>query len=172
MKNWHGIMKIEEIIHSDANGKELYKEENVYNILHGQGEETILSAIFAGGPNNNAYIPINYYLGLDNRSTISEGQTLASLVGEPSGNGYSRQPVSSTTGFTIINNGGVYQARSNVVIFAAVTGSWGPVVNIFLTNSSSGTTGKLYSTAVLSAPIVLSAGENVSARFSMALRNC
>jgi hypothetical protein len=29
MKNWHGIMKIEEIIHSDANGKELYKEENV-----------------------------------------------------------------------------------------------------------------------------------------------
>ena len=53
---------------------------------------------------------------------------LANLSGEPSGNGYSRQPVSSTTGFTIINNGGVYQARSNVVIFAAVTGSWGPVV--------------------------------------------
>ena len=128
--------------------------------------------MFVGGSANNSFIPTNYYLGLDNRATLSENQTLSDLVGEPSGNGYSRQPLSSSGGFTVINNGGIYQARSNVVVFAAVTGSWGPVVNIFLTNVSAGTSGKLYSTAVLTAPIILSAGETVTARFSMALRNC
>lgn len=172
MKNWHGIMKIDEIIHRNLSGQIVYKEEDVYNILHLQGEQTILSAVFVGGSVNNTFIPNNYYLGLDNRATITENQTLANLVGEPSGNGYSRQPLSSSGGFTVINNGGIYQARSNVVVYAAVIGSWGPVVNIFLTNSSSGSSGQLYSTAVLTAPISLSAGETITARFSMALRNC
>lgn len=94
------------------------------------------------------------------------------MSGEPSGNGYSRQPASSTTGFTIVNAGGIYQARSNIVIFAAITGSWGPVINLFLTDASSGTVGNLYSTAILSTPIILSAGETISVRFSMALKNC
>ena len=172
MKNWHGIMKIDEIVQKDQYGKEIYREENIYNILHAQGEMKILSAVFIGGPTNNAYIPANYYLGLDNRATIAVDQTLASLAGEPSGTGYSRQPVSSTTGFSIVANGNVYQARSNIVIFAAVSGSWGPVSNLFLTDASSGTTGFLYSTAVLTSPIILSAGETISVRFSMALKNC
>jgi hypothetical protein len=172
MKNWHGIMKIDEIIQKDPDGKVIYKEENIYNILHAQGEERILSAVFLGGPTNNTYIPSSYYLGLDNRATISSDQTLASLSGEPSGNGYSRQPASSVTGFSIINNGGVYQARSNVIIFAAVVGSWGPVINLFLTDASSGTAGNLYSTAVLASPIIISAGETISVRFSLALKNC
>ena len=172
MKNWHGIMKIDEIIQKDYDGNILYKEENVYNILHSQGEQRILSAVFIGGPTNNPYIPANYYLGLDNRATISAAQTLANLSGEPAGNGYSRQPASSTTGFSITDTGGVYQAKSNIIIFAAVTGSWGPVINLFLTDSSSGTSGNLYSTAVLASPIILSSGETISVRFSLALKNC
>lgn len=172
MKNWHGIMKIDEIVQKDHAGRTIYKEENIYNILHSQGEERILSAVFIGGPTNNAYIPTNYYLGLDNRSSINASQTLADLSGEPSGSGYSRQPVSSVTGFTIINNSGVYQARSNVIIFAAISGSWGPVSNLFLTDASSGSSGNLYSTAVLATPIILSSGETISVRFSLALKNC
>ena len=172
MKNWHGIMKIEEILHKNSNGDILYKEENIYNILHNQGEERILSAVFLGGPSNNSFIPANYYLGLDNRATISVTQTLNDLSGEPYGNGYSRQPVSSTTGFSITNNGTSCQARSNIVIFAATSGSWGPVINLFLTDASAGTSGYLYSTAVLASPIILSAGETISVRFTMALKNC
>lgn len=172
MKNWHGIMKIDEIVQKDQDGKVVFKEENVYNILHLEGEETILSAVFLGGPTNNSYIPTNYYLGLDNRASVSANQTLSDLVGEPSGSGYSRQPASSTTGFTIVNNGGIFQARSNIIIFAAVSGSWGPVGNLFLTDISSGTSGNLYSTAVLSSPIILSSGETISVRFSLALKNC
>lgn len=172
MKNWHGIMKIDEIIHKNNDGNILYKEENIYNILHNQGEERILSAVFIGGSANNSFIPANYYLGLDNRATVSVSQTLASLSGEPYGNGYSRQPASSTTGFTITNDGTTCQARSNIIIFAATSGSWGPVINLFLTDASSGTSGNLYSTAVLSSPIILSAGETISVRFSLALKNC
>jgi hypothetical protein len=172
MKNWRGIMKIDEIIHNDNNGNVLFKEENIYNILHNEGEEQILSAVFTGGSTNNSFIPANYFLGLDNRTIVTATQTLANLSGEPSGSGYSRQPSSSTTGFTIINTGGVYQAKSNIVIFAAITGSWGPVINLFLTDVSSGTSGNLYSTAVLSSPIILSSGETISVRFSMALKNC
>jgi hypothetical protein len=170
--NWHGIMKIEEIIHYGLNGEILYKENDIYNILHNEGESRILSAVFLGGPSNNAFIPSNYYLGMDNRTTITANQTLANLSGEPAGNGYSRQPCSSTTGFSIVAVGDVYQARSNIVIFAAITGSWGPVANLFLTDSSSGTSGNLYSTAVLSTPIILSSGGTISVRFSMALKNC
>jgi hypothetical protein len=172
MKNWHGIMKIDEIVQTDHDGKILFKEENIYNILHSQGEERILSAVFVGGPSSNSFIPSNYYLGMDNRTTITANQTLANLSGEPAGNGYSRQPCSSTTGFSIVAVGDVYQARSNIVIFAAITGSWGPVANLFLTDSSSGTSGNLYSTAVLSTPIILSSGGTISVRFSMALKNC
>ncbi len=172
MKNWHGIMKIDEIVQKDHTGKTIFKEENIYNILHAQGEERILSAVFIGGPTNNAYIPANYYLGLDNRTSITADQTLSNLAGEPAGSGYSRQPASSTTGFTVVNNASVYQARSNVIIFAAVSGSWGPVKNLFLTDVSSGTSGNLYSTAVLSSPIILSSGETISVRFSLALKNC
>ena len=172
MKNWHGIMKIDEIIQKDNNGKIIYQEENIYNILHLQGEERILSAVFLGGPTNNSYIPANYFLGLDNRGTVTASQTLADLSGEPAGSGYSRQPASSTTGFSIVNNNGVYQARSNIIIFAAVAGSWGPVINLFLTDASSGSSGNLYSTAVLASPIILSSGETISVRFSLALKNC
>ena len=172
MKNWHGIMKIDEIIHKNIEGEILFKEENILNILHNQGEERILSAVFTGGSTNNSFIPANYYLGLDNRATITVNQTLSSLSGEPYGNGYSRQPARSTTGFSIVNDGTTCQARSNVIIFAAVAGSWGPVINLFLTDASSGITGNLYSTAVLSSPIILSSGETISVRFSMALKNC
>jgi len=172
MKNWNGIMKIDEIIQKDNNGKIIYQEENIYNILHLQGEERILSAVFLGGPTNNSYIPSNYFLGLDNRGTVTASQTLADLSGEPAGSGYSRQPASSTTGFSIVNNNGVYQARSNIIIFAAVAGSWGPVINLFLTDASSGSSGNLYSTAVLASPIILSSGETISVRFSLALKNC
>lgn len=172
MDNWHGIMKINEIVQKDHNGKTIFKEENIYNILHNQGEETILSAVFIGGPASNSYIPNNYYLGLDNRSTITADQTLSDLSGEPSGSGYSRQPSSSVTGFSIVNANGAYQARSNIIIFAAVAGTWGPVSNLFLTDVSSGASGNLYSTAVLSSPIILSAGETISVRFSLALKNC
>lgn len=171
-KIWHGIMKIEELLHLDSSGNILYKENDIYNILHLEGEERILSSVFLGGPVNNTYIPANYYLGLDNRATLSISDTLASLVGEPSGFGYARQPVSSSTGFNLIVSTNTVQARSNVTLFSATTNSWGPVSNLFLCNVSSGTSGQLYSSATLNKSLIVNTGESVSVRFAMTLKNC
>ncbi len=170
--NWHGIMKIEEFLHIGKNGEILYKENDIYNILHNEGESRILSAVFLGGPTNNTYIPANYYLGLDNRASLTVTQTLADLVGEPGGYGYARQPVSSSTGFSLVTTTTSIQARSSVVIFSATTNSWGPVTNLFLTNVSSGTSGQLYSSAPLNNQVIVNTGESISVRFAMTLKNC
>jgi hypothetical protein len=170
--NWHGIMKIEEFIHFDKNGNILHKENDIYNILHNEGESRILSAVFLGGATSNPYIPSNYYLGLDARPSLSVSQTLADLVGEPSGYGYARQPVSSSTGFTLVTTSTTVQARSSVVVFSATTNSWGPVTNLFLTNISNGTSGQLYSSAPLNNQVIVNTGESISVRFAMTLKNC
>lgn len=171
-KKWPGIMKIEEIIHYDTNNNIKYKDSNIFNILHAEGEDRILRALFTGGPSNNTFIPTNYFLGLDNRGTLSEDQTLSSLIGEPAGFGYARQPLSSLTGFNIIVSSTSVQARSNVVLFSSTTNSWGPVKNLFLTNVSTGTSGQLYSTAPLNSSVIVAPGESISVRFAMSLKNC
>jgi hypothetical protein len=172
-KDWHGILIVDEF-KVCRNDEVIFAEENLHNILHIGGESQILSALFIGGPGPaiNPYIPSIYYVGLDNRSALSVSDTLSSLSGEPPSGGYNRQPISSTTGFTIVTEGTTVKAKSGVIVFSATGSSWGPVKNIFLTNISSGTAGILYSSVPLGSNVIVSAGDTVSVRFSMALRNC
>jgi len=172
-KDWHGILRLDEFI-IKRDDKVLFSTGNLYNILHTQGEAQILSALFLGGPTSNSYIPTLYYLGLDARGTLATSDTLSSLVAEPSTGGYSRQPVSSTTGFTIVTEGSTVLAKSGVLAFSATGSNWGPVSNMFLTNVASGTGGILYSSVSLgvSGGVTVNNGESVSMRFSMALSNC
>lgn len=170
-KDWNGILKIEELL-IKRNEEIIYKVNDLYNILHTEGEAEILRALFIGGPTSNAYIPSLYYLGLDDRATLAASDTLATLSGEPSSGGYTRQPISSTTGFTLVESGSTVKAKSGVIIFSATGSSWGPVRNMFLTNVATGTSGILYSSIPIGSNVTVANGDDISLRFSMALKNC
>lgn len=136
------------------------------SILHNEGEQFLLSVLFAGTSS-----PSNYYLGLDNRTTLTATDTLASLVGEPTVNGYARQPISSSS-FTVVSTFGAYQANTPIVTFSAAGGSWGPVSNLFLSTSLDNS-GKLIATVTLNqSNLTLINGQIIRVRMGLALRDC
>jgi hypothetical protein len=169
--NWNGLMRVLEIYHADSKGNILWEQSNIGNMLHNSGEQFLLNALFSGGP-TNTFIPNFYFLGLDNRVAISAGDIMAGLVGEPTTNGYTRQPVSSTTGFQIATGpNDNYRATSPIVTFRATGGSWGPVQNIFLTDKQD-LTGYLIASANLGSPFTMADGDTVSLRLGLTLRDC
>lgn len=169
-KDWPGIMQvlwIEQI----RNGKVIYREEKVLNMLHFLGDEYLLQALFLGGNSPNLYIPDQYYLGLDSRSIIAVDDVMADVLNEPFINGYTRQPVSSTNGFVIEIVGGVHRATAAIVGFSAIGGSWGPVSNIFLSDKPNNT-GVLISSAKLTNPVTVASGDTVNMQMALSLRYC
>lgn len=170
MVNWNGILRIIEIQHRNSKGEILWEDKNILNMLHQDGEEFLLRAAFYGGP-LSSIIPENYYLGLDNRPTVAVDNTMDSLVGEPNiSHGYARQAVSSTETFNINFQVDHYVATSPIVAFHA-TQQWGPVSNLFITDTGDNT-GYLIATAQLSASIIVDAGNSVTMRIGMQLRTC
>jgi hypothetical protein len=167
---WHGIMKIFEITQSDSKGNIIFKENNILNLLHNEGEEFILRAAFAGGQ-VSMIIPENYFLGLDGRTTIDVLDTIDSLIAEPTSGGYQRQIVSSSGDFSINFENDHYVAVSPIVTFRATSGSWGPVRNLFLTDKINNS-GFLISSVPLSSAIFLSVGDIVTMRIGMQLKDC
>ena len=169
--NWHGIMKITEA-KQIRNGIVIWEAKNMYNLLHSDGEDYILKTLFY---NDGTSPPTSYYLGLDARGTIAYADTMASITGEPSTNGYSRQPLNSSstgsTGWTITSETSLHKALSNVVSFSASGGGYGPCPNLFLTNKSDNT-GKLISSVVLSTPATLASGDTLSLRMTLSLKDC
>lgn len=166
-KNWHGILKIDEFLIHNQNYEIIYKEENIHNILHQEGELLILNTMFL-----NSTPPSSFYIGLDNRSTLGFANNLTDLSGEPYSNGYARQQILPAQ-FTIsLTSGSNYQVTGPIVNFVATLGNWGPVQNLFLTTVSTGTGGILISSARLSQPVSLSPPNIVSMKFSFALSNC
>jgi hypothetical protein len=165
-RNWHGLMKVLTFQHLGADGTVLFEQKNILNTLHLNGEEYALSVLFAG-----MAIPTNYYVGLDARAVPAVADTMSSLVNEPTTNGYFRQPVSSTTGFLLQQNGLIWQATSSVVQYVATGGSWGPVTNIWLTTRPDNL-GVLVCTSILDQAVTLNSGESILMRIGMALQNC
>ena len=99
-KDWHGIVRILEVKHLDKNGNVLWQANNLYNMLHSDGEALLLNALFVGGKQSNDFIPTNYYFGLDGRTNIAADDTLDDVAAiEPAGNGYQRAAVSSSGQF-------------------------------------------------------------------------
>jgi len=156
-KDWRGLIKIKKIQHLSKIGEVLWESSNIHNTLHLDGELFILNAVFAGGQ-DNTFIPDFYYFGLDNRATIAAADTMASLENEPSTNGYVRQDAASLGQFSVVLNAGHYRAESPVIAFAAsITGGWGPIRNLFLTDEPDGT-GSLISSVALSGGAEISVG--------------
>jgi hypothetical protein len=169
-KNWNGLIKVLEIWKTDAQGNTVWKDTNLYNTLHLSGEEFILAAVFSGGV-ENAFIPENYYFGLDNRSEIDASDTMETITDEPTANGYERVSVASSDVFTISLSGDHYRATGPIISFSASGGSWGPVGNLFMTTTDDGS-GALIASVPLSQAVTVDAGETINLRMGLSLKDC
>jgi hypothetical protein len=163
------LLKIEEIKHIDKEGNILWQENNLNNIFHANGQLYLLNVAFNTA--SGVLVPTSYYLGLDNRVTLALSDTLANLSQEPTQFAYARQALSSLNGFEVSQDTGNYKVTSNVVVFQATGGTWGPVRNIFLTNVASGT-GYLISSVPLTTPRTVSDGTIITMKISLSLVNC
>lgn len=146
----------------DRDGNLKWEELDIHNVLHDEGEQAILQAFF----DEQYTVPANYYIGMDDRASLAEGDTLTTVnATEPSGNGYARQPVASdNVDFTIEQDGGDWQAVSKTVTFTASGGpipAAGVVDNMFLCDVVSGTGGKLIASAGLSTSRTILVGDSL-----------
>jgi len=164
-KPFLNVMVIE---HVDANGKVLWRKENLHNVFHVDGEEYMLKALFAGEA-----IPGTYYFGLDDRGSLDDSDTLNTIAtsgNEPTVNGYFRQGVGATS-FTVAVVGNHNLAQSPIVTFSASGGTWGPVSNLFLATTSDNL-GFLISSVPLSQSVTLDNGQSINVRLGLSLKDC
>lgn len=171
-KPWHGIMKVASIQHI-SKGKVIWEENNLYNMIHSDGEQYILETLFY---NDGTKPPANYWLGLDNRVILNYSDTIADLTGEPIAGGYARQPISSSTEsnskWAIIPDTGPAQhkAVSTIVQFSSDVTGFGPCNNLFLSTDEA--SGVLISSVRLSNEVQISNGDYIYLRMVLSLREC
>lgn len=183
-KEWHGLLEIQEIIHTDKYGKVLWQEKNLTNILHNTGEYLLLSTTFAG-----LTLPETFYFGLDSRTTLTvtggtggesliypvveENITIAnSPTGEPSiGSGYYRVSVANDV-FVVVLEDNHYRANGPIVTFLGSGDGWGPVTNLFMSYVNDSSQDIILATVPLSQPIQINDGEVLNARLGLKLRTC
>jgi hypothetical protein len=171
-KPWHGLVTIRFIKHW-RKGKIIWESGNIKNLLHSQGEEFIVNALFTGG-SVSTVIPSIYYIGLDDRGTVAVTDTTANISNEPIGNGYARVPVASSGDFIAeIATNGHWTAVSPLLIFSATAGGagWGPVQNLFLTDAPD-LSGNLISTTAIGTVISVTAGDDITLQLDMSLLDC
>jgi len=159
-------MTIVEAIHYSKNGEILWSDTNLKNVLHTQGQEFMMKALFAGS--SGVTIPSTYHVGLDNRTTVNQADTIQNLVGEPVGSGYQRYSLSSQTGFGAVFDLSNWKVKSSTLIFNATGSGWGPVRNAFLTTAA-GNSGFLISTVPLSGVKTITNGESFTFKIVLGL---
>lgn len=137
-------------------------EEQIRNAFADEGEQLILDVFLRG-----ATAPTQFYLRLYNDTPV-ETDGLASLTGEPSGNGYAPALIErSATGWpTLALDSGDYQATSKAVTFTASGGSIGPVTYAVIATSSDNTL-KLIAYAALSQSRTLADGESLTVTYRL-----
>jgi len=166
------LVRIQEIQHLSKTGEVLWSNKDLKNILHLEGEEFILKALFNGGNDPNTFIPDEYYFGLDNRFSLDAEHNMDSLVNEPTTAGYTRQSLSSTNGFTVIEvTEDVLRAQSIILTFEAIGSSWGPVSNLFMTDQPDDS-GFLICSVATGSTFTVDDGESVTMRMTFGLRDC
>lgn len=158
---------------TDKFGRISWIDPWVQNILHDEGEQLILSAVLATTYSGYGATPANMYLGLDNRATLAEADTLASLSGEPSAGGYARKALSTAgTGaagqpFVLSQPGAYYIATSSNQVWTASGAAYGTVKNRFLTTHLTATTSasgqRLVASLALSATRTINDGDSLTA---------
>ena len=181
------LLTVESIKLLDENNKVKYEQNNIKNTLHQSGQFYMLNSLFANKTRCNPPGVENqcdgqaitlgnlkstrvdfYYAGLDNRTSLSPTDTMASLVDEPSSNGYSRQKITSWSSPVISNS--VYVVKSNSITFSASSTGWGPVRNIFLATTQN-VSGFLISSVKLNQELILRAGDTSVLIMNLSLSN-
>ena len=164
---WNGLLILEELkVYEQATGKILYEDKNLKNVFNVGGQTLFLSCMF-----KNTSVPNEYYVGLDSRTTITAAQTMADISGEPSGNGYLRQPLVKNTNFEFVPDVTPPKIRSSTVSFTA-TGTSYTATDMFLCNVGTGYSGVLISTLSFGTTLTVSPGAVVSMKFAMSLGTC
>jgi hypothetical protein len=146
--------------HVSPEGDILWSQGWTPNALANEGEQYVLETAFRGGTAH-----ANFYIGLINDAGIAETDTLATMAGEPSGNGYARSLC--TFGATSLV-GGDYETDSTQETFTS-SGTIGPVDHAFLTDASSGTTGDFLAYVPLSTPRTMASGESLNVTVTISL---
>jgi hypothetical protein len=135
----------------------------LHNALMNEGTQQYLEIFYR----NNSGLTSPFYLGLGNNGGTpgvpAATATLATIT-EVSGSGYARIAlVRGTTDWNAtVFAGGQWSVTSATKTFTA-SGTWTAADYLFLTDVSSGTTGKLIATAALSASRVLQNGDQLNA---------
>lgn len=109
----------------------------------------------------NENIPAIFYVRLY-YDTPNQEDTLATLQGEPTGNGYVAQPLSrNTTDWpTLIDDFGDWKVISKLVTFASSGAGWGPV-NCVVLATSADSSGKAIFWTNLRYPVSRSGGDEL-----------
>ena len=132
-------------------------EETVKNLLHDEGEEFIVKAVFSEAQ----AVPVSYHIGLDDRVTIAEADVLPP-TGEPAVGGYARQVVNSdATDFTAVQDSGDWQVTTKTVAFVASGADYPSVRNMFFCETLNDT-GAMIASVALSVPRVVKDGDTLN----------
>lgn len=144
----------------DRNKKLKWEEEHP-NILTDEGEKAIVDTFFRA-KSSLYFTATNFYIGLYD-GTISETTVLATLPGEPSGNGYSRLVCErSDVGFpTLEQNEGDWRVVSKELSLTASGGSIGPVNGAFI-GTSSDDSGALIGAVAMMVERTILAGDTIT----------
>ncbi len=115
-------------------------------------ENRVLNHFF-GGTASTAPTPL--YLGLSTTTIADDGSNIT----EPSGNNYSRVSITNNSTNWPNASGG---AKANGVAFdfPQASGSWGTVIDFFLSDASSG--GNIYAYGTLTVAKAVSSGDTLS----------
>lgn len=140
-------------------------QETTENGLADEGEQLFLDCVLRA-----TSCPTTFFLRLYN-DTPTETDTLSTLTGEPSTNGYAAQELTrNSSGWpTLALDSGDYQATSATVTFSASGGSWGPVTYAVLATTSNNT-GRLVSFTALSTSRTLASGESLQVTYRLKLQ--
>ena len=153
-----GMHSVWSVRHRDRKGRLIYADYG-HNMLHDEGEEWFCQVLFSEAQS----VPTNFYIGLDNRTSLAETDVLATEIAanESSGNGYAREAVASDTNdWTVSQVSDDWRAASKTVTFTASGGSIGPETKMFLATTVDNT-GKLIASRALSQSRTIADGESL-----------
>ena len=160
-KFWDGKFSLKLV---DKEGKTLW-EEVKHNSLSQQGEANFLDTYFRG-----LHTPTEFYLRLCN-DTLDVGDTLTTIIGEPSGFGYTPMLIErSAVGWpTLEINEGAYRLVSKTITITAVGGDIGPVNTSFISTTIDNS-GSLVAFVTFDVPRTILDGSSLIATYQASLQ--
>lgn len=154
--SWNCIWRFKHL----RGGKVIWEFED-HNLLTKAGGKALVDTIMRD--NGPAYFTAtNFYVGLY-RGTVSRSTTLATIPGEPSGNGYSRNVIErSEVGFPTlgVDDDDYWKVTSKTLTVTASGGAIGPVDGAFLCLAS-GSVGTLIGTIATDVQRTILSGDSM-----------